>query len=195
MPRLNCVILFCSAGFYLLSVIAPDAGAGFAPAVQPAEETSALPHGSMLPHAATPANLARADGITVWQPQLLQETLVPPAIAPAQNHPANIPLPPAPSSLVLAFGALAGMGGYQATRSIRRLTSGVVPDWYQTLGPQQVGRASVLELHSMSLAPAPRLAWVFPPRADCALVTRRIERPPQMHFVSRLSPRAPPDFS
>ncbi len=126
-----------------------------------------LRHGDVLaPTAVPPVNtvaVAQIADVGTWAQQLSLDGdhhcwLVPgflpgltqPAYAGAADAPASAgtlhELPPAPSSLSLGLTALAGLGLYQAGRSVRKLHLSNLPEWYHTGGPAQVGHATPLDL-------------------------------------------------
>ena len=102
-------------------------------------------------------------------------------------------LPPGPSSLTLSLGALGVAGVFQLGRSARKLHAGVLPHWYHTGGPVQVGRATPISLEfdlgALPICTLDRLVvppvhihelWGVPPpcRAQCVPVALTPRGPP-----------------
>lgn len=54
-------------------------------------------------------------------------------------------LPAAPGSGQLALYALGSLGAFQTGRSLRRLGATMLPEWYATNGPHQVGHATAFD--------------------------------------------------
>jgi hypothetical protein len=98
--------------------------------------------------------LAELDATRTW----MQFTAPPPRRLANQEDPhgaaaaAVVSVPPAPSSLALALTAFATIGLLQTGRALSRVhLHGVVPEWYHTGGPAQVGHATPLDLQCGAL--------------------------------------------
>lgn len=104
-------------------------------------------------------------------------------------------LPPAPSSLTLGLTALAGLGLYQAGRSIRKFSISALPEWYHTGGPQQVGYATPLDIEKWDI---PACVLDVPAGSTAKLIRFVIEEAdviPDFHIPLCAAPRGPPRIS
>lgn len=99
-------------------------------------------------------------------------------------------LPPPPNSIVMGIGALGCLGAVQLTRSIRRLASSHVPDWYHAGAPARIGHVKLFELDVIDIEPVfgvvrPSVSHLERPwLEECVLPT-----PP---LIPTRAPRSPP---
>jgi len=114
------------------------------------------PGSSSQQFATTPAcSLDEIDWLldgTEKHPGVPFQTRVVTPVAQETSGPELREVPPAPSSAALALCALLSLGAYEGGRSLRRLHAfAVVPEWYHTDGPQQIGHATPFELGAAAL--------------------------------------------
>jgi len=58
-----------------------------------------------------------------------------------------------PSSLNLCLCALLGAGLFKSTHRLKRLSFGIIPDWYHDSGPYQIGHSRVISPDCLSSVP------------------------------------------
>ena len=101
-------------------------------------------------------------------------------------------LPPAPGSAALFLSALVSVGAWQLVRSARQISFSVVPEWYHTGGPAQVGHAVALDL-DFGAMPLCRFAPPAPKPPDFSHTRREFRvRFEAQHTVTVKPPRGPP---
>jgi len=72
-----------------------------------------------------------------------------------------------PSSLNLCLCALLGAGLFKSTHRLKRLSFGIIPDWYHDSGPYQIGHSRVISPDCLSSVPC---CWFTQPHSrvsDC----------------------------
>jgi hypothetical protein len=117
--------------------------------------------------------------------------------AEAPTQPAGV-IPPPPSSRSLALSGLAAAAGLQLLRRIHLPGRAMLPDWYATSGPHQVGHATPLVLGCESAAwpvmPALHANVQPPARPACGwyLHPEPEEAPLHQRLLSPAAPRGPP---
>ena len=113
---------------------------------------------------------------------------------PADEGAAVLTLPPAPSSLVLALTALAGIGAFNAGRSVRMPHLVDLPAWYHA-DAVQVGHVTPFDIACGAAALTP-CVFESPsdltPRALCRIPREPVSRPCYQFFLLIESPRGPP---
>lgn len=115
-----------------------------------------------------------------------------PPLDAAQCAPGRIAdLPPPPSSLALGLTALAGLGAFQAGRSLRRLSWSQLPDWYHTDAPQ-VGHATPLDLDNWDLPPCLLDEPIHLPSTTIAFASEVVACWPSDLIPPLAAPRGPP---
>jgi len=102
-------------------------------------------------------------------------------------------IPPAPDSASLFLCAMGTVGAWQITRTLRRVQFTAVPDWMDAGGPNQIGRATVLDI-GLAAGP-PRfheqpspfpvsgridVELLSPLRSQCLLTTTASRAPPSL---------------
>ena len=110
-----------------------------------------------------------------------------------------IEMPPAPDSAVLCLSALAGLGVWHLGRSARKLNFGVLPEWYHTNGPAQVGHTTPLDLE-FSYAALPLCRFESPdtdepPPPSWLRLVELIEGSYCQYSLPVTAPRGPPSSS
>lgn len=186
-------ILFCTLPWSLAAadLVASGVDAKVAPSASTALQAAAR----FVDRSALPASTtldSRGITLQIDSPLLPNRTLAPPA--PAVADEATTDLPPPPSSLALALSGIAGLGAYQAGRSIRKLHISHLPEWYHA-DATQVGHVTPLQLEfDYSALPV----CVFADPSDLGRgFSYRIPREHRSRFVSEAfipvtAPRAPP---
>jgi len=101
-------------------------------------------------------------------------------------------LPAGPDGVALLLCGLGTLGGWQLTRSARKIQVGPVPAWFHTGAPDQVGHAVLLDPAFGTLP----LCWLDRPAGERPRSTRfwqerRSRCDPQFVF-SVVAPRGPP---
>ena len=167
---------------------------------------AAIPAGpvahSPLARAADIGDLLTTDAWTLasWMPAFAAPDARPTFAEPPTDTNAGV-IPPPPSSRSLALSGLAAAAGLQLLRRIHLPGWAMLPDWYATSGPQQVGHATPLVLGCESAAwpVMPALyANVQPPaRPACGwyLHPEPEEAPLLRLFLSPTAPRGPPSHA
>jgi len=105
----------------------------------------------------------------------------------------ELPAPPGSASLFLA--AVGSLGAWQLTRSVRRLHSAAVPDWFHTGGPRQIGYRFAIDITRptyMPLCDSFDQPIVQPVRAGVIGRLTRI-RGDALCFLTPANPRGPPE--
>lgn len=115
---------------------------------------------------------------------------------PPSREPKVETLPAAPSSFSLGLTALLGLGAYQATRSLRKLNLGSLPEWYHSGGPQQIGHATPYDLDGPPVAVCvlDTPAWSTGLNVTVSRLADRILSPPH-RVLAVTAPRGPPQLS
>lgn len=138
-------------------------------------------------------------GVWPWLEEPLP--LVPSAVPAVGSAPCTgevLTLPPGPDSATLLLWAFGGFGVWHLGRSARKLHLGMLPEWYHTGGPAQVGHATPLDLEFSRLA-LPACRFELPsgqaderPAPEWRLRLERIRQRDLKHFFPSADPRGPP---
>ena len=100
------------------------------------------------------------------------------------------------SSLDLCLYTLIGLGLCRSGHWVRRSGLGVVPEWYHTGGPYQIGRSHALEPNT--LCPVSVCCFIQPddmaatPLTPCVTAVTATLRRQSQHTPTALAPRGPP---
>jgi hypothetical protein len=101
-----------------------------------------------------------------------------------------------PSSLNLCVYALLGAGLFKSTPRLKRLSFGIIPDWYHDSGPYQIGRSRAISPDCLFSVPA--FCFIQPgDRPDDSPSPYRLETVVSLWRLSQFSPgvftsRGPP---
>jgi hypothetical protein len=75
------------------------------------------------------------------------------------------------SSLSLCLSALMGLGLYSSAHSLKRLSLGIIPQWYHNAGPVQIGHS--IAVHPDSVCPNPVCCFVQPAHGEADIALQR----------------------